>query len=45
VEGKGGNLVEPGQPGGFLGWSKPKLQLAARVQLIEALLLGPDECM
>jgi hypothetical protein len=43
VEGKGGHLVEPGQPGGFLGWSKPKLQLAARVQPIQTLLSGPDK--
>src|SRR5260370_8613379 len=45
VEGKGGHLAEPGQPGGFLGWSKPKLQLAARVQPIQPLLNGPDKAV
>ena len=34
--------MEPGQPGGFLRWLKTLLNLALGVQLVEALLFGPD---
>jgi hypothetical protein len=37
--------VEPGQPGGFLHWLKTLLNLALGVQLVEALLFGPDQCV
>jgi hypothetical protein len=43
VEGKGGRLAQPGQPHDLICQSKTLLQLALRVQLIEALLGGPDE--
>src|SRR5215467_13774004 len=45
VESKGGRLAQPGQPRGFFCRLKAKLQLALRVQLIQALLLRPDERM
>src|SRR5213080_736761 len=45
VESKGGHLAEPGQPGGFLRWLKTLLNLALGVQLVEALLFGPDQCV
>jgi hypothetical protein len=43
MEGKGGRLAQPGQPRGFICQSKTLLKLAPGVQLIEALLGGPDE--
>src|SRR5258708_19912614 len=45
VESKGGYLAQPGQPRGFLSRSKPLPQLALGVELIQALLSGPDKCM
>src|SRR2546429_9604776 len=43
MEGKGVRLAEPGQPRGFICQSKTLLKLALCVQLIEALIGGPDE--
>jgi hypothetical protein len=43
VEGKGGHPTEPGKPGGFLRWLKTLLYPALGVQLVEALLFGPDQ--
>src|SRR5262249_29440430 len=43
VEGKGGHLAQPGQPGGSISWLKILLQLALGVPLIAALFAGPDE--
>src|SRR5258708_38854288 len=43
VEGKGGHLAEPSQPSGFLRRLKTLLNLALGVQLVEALLFGPDQ--
>src|SRR6266567_8021692 len=43
VEGKRSDLPEPGLPRGFVCWLKMLLKPILRMQLIQALLLGPDE--
>src|SRR5260221_7772653 len=43
MEGKGGRPTEQGQPRGLICGSKPLPQLTLGVQLIVALLGGPDE--
>jgi len=45
LEGKGGRIVEPAQPRISVFWPKGLRKLTLRVQVIAAMILGPDECM
>jgi hypothetical protein len=38
VEGKGGHIAEPGQPGCFICWPKTLLKLSLSRELIEAVI-------